>query len=85
MGQSGNLLSSHYEDHAEHCRDCRHVPMPTDRVAVEEDALGTLVLTPKQGVPIPRRRTVNGRPWRGRLLAEFDDPDGLGCIGEALV
>ena len=46
-GQSGNPLSSHYEDYAEPWRDGRYLPMLTDRTAVEEDALGTLVLTPR--------------------------------------
>ena len=47
-GQSGNPLSSHYENYAEPCRDGRYLPMLTDRSAVEEDdAMGTLVLTPR--------------------------------------
>ena len=46
-GQSGNPLSSHYEDYAEPWRDGRYLPMLTDRSRVEEDALGTLVLTPR--------------------------------------
>ena len=46
-GQSGNPLSSHYEDYAEPWRDGRYLPMLTERSAVEEDALGTLVLTPR--------------------------------------
>ena len=46
-GQSGNPLSSHYEDYAEPLRDGRYLPMLTDRSAVEEDALGTLALTPR--------------------------------------
>ena len=46
-GQSGNPLSSHYEDYAEPWRDGRYLPMLTNRAAVEEDALGTLVLQPK--------------------------------------
>ena len=46
-GQSGNPLSSHYEDYAEPWRDGRYLPMLTDRAAVEEDALGTLVLRPR--------------------------------------
>ena len=46
-GQSGNPLSSHYEDYAEGWRDGEYLPMLTDRAAVEEDALGTLVLTPR--------------------------------------
>ena len=46
-GQSGNPLSSHYEDYAEAWRDGRYLPMLTDRAAVEEDALGTLVLEPR--------------------------------------
>ena len=46
-GQSGNPLSSHYEDYAEPWRDGRYLPMLTDRSAVEEDALGTLVLRPR--------------------------------------
>ena len=45
-GQSGNPLSSHYEDYAEPWRDGQYLPMLTDRAAVEEDALGTLVLRP---------------------------------------
>ena len=46
-GQSGNPLSSYYEDYAEPWRDGEYLPMLTDRAAVEEDALGTLVLTPR--------------------------------------
>ena len=46
-GQSGNPLSSHYEDYAEDWRDGRYLPMLTDRARVEEDALGTLVLRPE--------------------------------------
>ena len=46
-GQSGNPLSSHYEDYAEPWRDGRYLPMLTDRSRVEEDALGTLVLSPR--------------------------------------
>ena len=46
-GQSGNPLSSYYEDYAEPWRDGRYLPMLTDRSRVEEDALGTLVLTPR--------------------------------------
>ncbi|MDE0391393.1 MAG: penicillin acylase family protein [Rhodospirillales bacterium] len=46
-GQSGNPLSSHYEDYAEPWRDGEYLPMLTDRAAVEEDALGTLVLSPR--------------------------------------
>ena len=46
-GQSGNPLSSHYEDYAEAWRDGRYLPMLTNRAQVEEDALGTLVLRPR--------------------------------------
>ena len=46
-GQSGNPLSSHYEDYAEPWRDGQYLPMLTKRAAVEEDALGTLVLEPR--------------------------------------
>ncbi|MCY4406333.1 MAG: penicillin acylase family protein [Rhodospirillaceae bacterium] len=46
-GQSGNPLSSHYEDYARLWRDGRYVPMLTDRAKVEEHALGTLVLSPR--------------------------------------
>ncbi len=46
-GQSGNPLSSHYADYAEAWRDGDYLPMHTDRAAVEEDALGTLVLKPR--------------------------------------
>ena len=46
-GQSGNPLSSHYEDYAEPCRDGRYLPMLTERARVEDDAMGTLVLTPR--------------------------------------
>ena len=46
-GQSGNPLSSHYEDYAEPWRDGEYLPMLTDRAAVEEDSLGTLVLRPR--------------------------------------
>ena len=46
-GQSGNPLSSHYADYAQAWRDGRYLPMRTDRAAVEEDALGTLVLSPR--------------------------------------
>ena len=46
-GQSGNPLSSYYEDYAEPWRDGEYLPMLTDRSAVEEDALGTLVLSPR--------------------------------------
>ena len=46
-GQSGNPLSSHYEDYAEPRRDGRYLPMLPDRARVEEGALGTLVLTPR--------------------------------------
>ena len=46
-GQCGNPLSSHYEDYAEPRRDGRYLPTLTDRAQVEEDALGTLVLTPR--------------------------------------
>ena len=46
-GQSGNPLSSHYEDYAEPWRDGEYLPMLTERSRVEEDALGTLVLEPE--------------------------------------
>ena len=46
-GQSGNPLSSHYEDYAEPWRDGHYLPMLTERARVEEDALGTLVLEPE--------------------------------------
>ena len=46
-GQSGNPLSGHYADYAQDWRDGRYLPMLTERVAVEEDALGTLVLEPR--------------------------------------
>lgn len=46
-GQSGNPLSSHYADYAEAWRDGDYLPMLTDRAAVEDDALGTLVLEPR--------------------------------------
>ena len=46
-GQSGNPLSSNYEDYAEAWGEGRYVPMLTDRTAVEDDALGTLVLQPR--------------------------------------
>ena len=46
-GQSGNPLSSHYEDLAEPWRDGRYLPMLTDRTRLEEDALGTLTLRPR--------------------------------------
>ena len=46
-GQSGNPLSSHYEDYAEPWSAGRYLPMLTERARVEEDALGTLVLTPR--------------------------------------
>ena len=46
-GQSGNPLSSHYEDYAEPWRDGQYLPMLTDRAQVEDDALGTLVLEPR--------------------------------------
>ena len=46
-GQSGNPLSSHYEDYAEPWRDGEYLPMLRDRAAVEEAALGTLVLQPE--------------------------------------
>ena len=46
-GQSGNPLSSHYEDSDEPWRDGRYLPMLTDRSRVEDDAMGTLVLRPR--------------------------------------
>ncbi len=46
-GQSGNPLSSHYEDYAEPWRDGEYLPMLTDRSAVEQDSMGTLVLRPE--------------------------------------
>ena len=46
-GQSGNPLSGHYADYAQDWRDGRYLPMLTERAAVEEDALGTLVLEPR--------------------------------------
>ena len=46
-GQSGNPLSSHYEDYAEPWRDGRYLPMLTERARIEEDALGILVLQPR--------------------------------------
>ena len=46
-GQSGNPLSSYYEDYAEPWRDGEYLPMLTDRARVEDDALGTLVLRPR--------------------------------------
>ena len=46
-GQSGNPLSSYYEDYAEPWRDGEYLPMLTDRARIEEDGLETLVLTPK--------------------------------------
>lgn len=46
-GQSGNPLSSYYEDYAEPWRDGKYLPMFADRAAVEDDALGTLVLSPR--------------------------------------
>ena len=45
-GQSGNPLSPYYEDYATPWSDGRYLPMLTDRATVDEDALGTLVLTP---------------------------------------
>ena len=36
-GQSGNPLSSYYEDYAEPWRDGRYLPMLTDRARVERD------------------------------------------------
>lgn len=45
-GQSGNPLSAYYRDYATPWRDGRYLPMLTDRAAVEEDALATLVLMP---------------------------------------
>ena len=45
-GQSGNPLSPYYEDYATPWSDGRYLPMLTDRATVEENALGTLVLTP---------------------------------------
>ena len=46
-GQSGNPLSSHYEDYAKPWGAGRHLPMLTERARVEDDAMGTLVLTPR--------------------------------------
>ena len=46
-GQSGNPLSSYYEDFAEPWGDGRYLPMLTDRSRLEEEALGTLVLSPR--------------------------------------
>ena len=46
-GQSGNPLSSYYEDYAEPWRDGHYVPMLTDRTRIELDALGTLMLKPE--------------------------------------
>ena len=45
-GQSGNPLSPYYEDYATPWSEGRYLPMLTDRATVEENALGTLVLTP---------------------------------------
>ena len=46
-GQSGNPLSSHHEDYAEPWGAGRYLPMLTERARVEDDAMGTLVLTPR--------------------------------------
>ncbi len=46
-GQSGNPLSAHYDDFAEAWRDGRYLPMLTARARVDQDALGTLVLSPR--------------------------------------
>ena len=46
-GQSGSPLSSYLEDYAEPWRDGDYLPMLPDRAAVEDDALGTLVLSPR--------------------------------------
>jgi len=46
-GQSGNPLSSHYEDLAKPWRDGRYIPIFTDRARVNENAVGTLTLRPR--------------------------------------
>jgi len=45
-GQSGNPLSPHYDDFAERWRDGAYVAMRTRRSAIEQDAIGTLMLNP---------------------------------------
>jgi penicillin amidase len=47
VGQSGHVLSPHYDDFLDDWRAVRHRPMRMERADVERGALGTLRLTPK--------------------------------------
>lgn len=45
-GQSGNPLSPYYSSFAEKWRRVEYIPMVTDRAAIAEQAIGTLMLNP---------------------------------------
>jgi penicillin amidase len=47
VGQSGHVLSPHYDDALPLWKDVKHRRMRTDRAEVEKGALGTLRLAPK--------------------------------------
>jgi len=47
VGESGHLLSPHYDDFLDDWQDVRHRPMLMDRTAVETAAIGRLVLRPR--------------------------------------
>ncbi|MBZ5558914.1 MAG: penicillin acylase family protein [Acidobacteriia bacterium] len=47
MGQSGHVLSPHYDDALQAWHDVRHRKMRMTRADVERGALGTLTLTPR--------------------------------------
>jgi penicillin amidase len=46
VGQSGHVLSPHYDDFLEDWRTVRHRPMRMDRAAIDQGARGTLRLVP---------------------------------------
>jgi penicillin amidase len=48
VGQSGHVLSPHYDDALADWHDVRHRPMQTDRRLIQKDAIGTLTLHPRQ-------------------------------------
>lgn len=46
VGQAGHFLSPHYDDQLRRWREVRHLPMRTDRVDIDEGAVGHLRLVP---------------------------------------
>jgi penicillin amidase len=47
VGQSGHVLSPHYDDFLDDWQAVRHRPMRMDRKAIDSGALGRLMLTPR--------------------------------------